>query len=80
MDSYYFCTAGTKEKPCDFKCESSRQCHAHMEFEHDNIVWKIPLRRELTPKEKEIESKRHQKIMQTRGEIILDLVEYLCDR
>lgn len=35
MGRFFFCTAGTNEKPCYFKCGSTKRWDDHMEFEHN---------------------------------------------
>ncbi len=35
MSKFFLCTAGTKEKPCHFKCGSTKRWDNHMEFEHN---------------------------------------------
>ena len=79
MGKYYFCSAETKEKPCNFKCGSTMRWDDHMEFEHNIVDAKCPSERELLPIEKEIEDKRNQMLMETYGESIKVIAEQLCN-
>ena len=48
MEKFYFCTAGTKNSPCEFKCELSDGWYDHMELEHDIVNPTLPPLREYT--------------------------------